>query len=118
MPATIYPLLPVTPNFEDSWNTISHTAKSVYGDGGVVARQRKSPINRSATSIGISVNVLDRAVVDAFLSSRSGKPFRLSLDGGITDDGKLYRAMSWDWELLGVGVAAFSAEIKQARRLT
>jgi hypothetical protein len=118
MPATVYPLLPTTPNFDDSWNTVNHTSKSTYGDGGVVARQRKSPINRSATSIGIGVNVLDQPAVDAFLSSRSGKPFRLSLDGGTTDDGKLYRAMSWDWGLLGVGVASFSAEIMQARRLT
>lgn len=113
-----YPLLPVTPNFDDSWDTKTNTSKSSYGDGGVVSRGRKSPINRSTTSLGIGVNRLDQNTVDAFLVSRLGKPFRVSLDGGLTDDGRLYRAMAWDWELLGVGVASFSAELMQARRLT
>ena len=112
-----YPILPVTPNFDDSWSAKSNTSRAAYGDGGVIQRLRKSPINRVTQTVGIGVNVLDRTTVDAFLVSRMGLPYRLSLDGGITDDGKLYRSLNWSWDLQGMGVASFSAEAMQARRL-
>jgi hypothetical protein len=112
-----YPILPVTPNFDDMWNVKTNTTRAVYGEGGVVQRERKSTINRTSQSIGIGINILDRTVVDAFLLERMGRPYRLSLDGGSTDDGRLYRSLSWVWDLEGLGVASFSAEAMQARRL-
>lgn len=112
-----YPILPVTPNFDDSWSVKSNTSRGTYGEGGVIQRARKSPLNRQTQTISITINTLDRIAVDAFLTARLGKPYRLSLDGGLTDDGKLYRSMGWNWDLTGLGVASFSAEAMQTRRL-
>ncbi|MFM6916566.1 MAG: hypothetical protein ACKPKT_03165 [Dolichospermum sp.] len=50
------------------------------------------------------------------LWSRRNLPFRLSLDGGLTDDGKLYICRDWTIQQQGVTVAAFSGKFEQIRR--
>jgi hypothetical protein len=110
-----YPILPLTPTWGNTESLETDIAKSQYGSAGVELRSLYS-INSIKGSWDINVNIRNFKEVDDFLRSRRGSPFRLSLDGGITDDGKFYICTDWQIQQLGVGVGSFSATINQVRR--
>ncbi len=85
------------------------------GDVGVERRTTKG-INTISSTWDISVNITNFAEVDEFLRTRRGAPFRVSNDGGVTDDGKLYICKEWTIQQQGVTAAAFSGKFEQVRR--
>jgi phage-related protein len=110
-----YPILPLTPTWGNTEQEVADVAKTKYGEAGVEQRDFIG-INPLTTSWDINVNIRNFQEVDDFLRSRRGKPFRLSLDGGVSDDGKFYICTEWQIQQLGVGVGNFSANINQVRR--
>ncbi|MBW4478650.1 MAG: phage tail protein [Tolypothrix brevis GSE-NOS-MK-07-07A] len=111
-----YPILPLTPTWGNPEQEQADVAKTKYGKAGVEQRDFIG-INPLSTSWDISVNIRNFQEVDDFLLSRRGQPFRLSLDGGITDDGKFYICTEWQIQQLGIGAGSFNAKINQVRRL-
>jgi hypothetical protein len=111
-----YPILPLTPTWGNTESFQTDIAKSQYGSAGVELRSLYS-INSINGSWEISVSVRNFQELDDFLRSRRGSPFRLSLDGGVTDNGKCYICTDWQIQQVGVGVGSFSATISQVRRL-
>ena len=111
-----YPILPLTPTWGNTEASETDIAKSQYGSAGVELRALYS-INSIKGSWEINVNIRNFQEVDDFLRSRRGSPFRLSLDGGVTDDGKSYVCTEWQISQVGVGVGSFNATINQVRRL-
>ena len=112
-----YPILPLTPTWGNTENEQVDIAKTKYGDAGVEQRDFKG-INPISTSWDLNVNIINFQEVDEFLKARRGRPFRLSLDGGLTDDGKLYYCTQWQIQQPGVGIASFNAKLNQTRRLS
>lgn len=111
-----YPILPLTPTWGNTESFQTDIAKSQYGgEAGVELRSLYS-INSINGSWDINVNIRNFKEVDDFLRSRRSSPFRLSLDGGVTDDGKCYICTDWQISQVGVGLANFSATINQVRR--
>jgi hypothetical protein len=110
-----YPILPLTPTWGNTESFETDIAKSQYGSAGVELRSLYS-INSINGSWEINVSVRNFQEIDDFLRSRRGSPFRLSLDGGVTDDGKSYVCTDWQIQQVGVGVGNFSATINQVRR--
>jgi phage-related protein len=110
-----YPILPLTPTWGNTESFQADIAKSQYGNAGVELRSLYS-INSINGGWEINVSVRNFQELDDFLRSRRGSPFRLSLDGGITDDGKCYICTDWQIQQVGMGVGSFSATINQVRR--
>ncbi len=110
-----YPILPLTPAWGSTESFQTDIAKSKYGEAGIELRSLYS-INPISGSWDINVNIRNFQEVDNFLKLRRGSPFRLSLDGGITDDGKFYTCTEWQIQQLGVGIGNFSATVNQVRR--
>ena len=110
-----YPMLPLTPTWGNTESFETDIAKSQYGSAGVELRSLYS-INSIKGSWEINVSVRNFQEIDDFLRSRRGSPFRLSLDGGVTDDGKSYVCTEWQIQQVGVGVGSFTATINQVRR--
>ena len=108
-----YPIIPLTPTWSNPETETADIAKTKYGENGVESRTTKG-INPISNAWDISVNIINFAEVDEFL--RRGEPFRLSLDGGVTTDGKLYICKEWTIQQQGVTVAAFSGKLEQVRR--
>jgi phage-related protein len=94
---------------------VADIAKTKYGEAGVEQRDFIG-INPISTNWDINVNIRNFQEVDDFLRSRRGQPFRLSLDGGVSDDGKFYICTEWQIQQLGVSAGNFSAKITQVRR--
>ncbi|MBO3459946.1 phage tail protein [Aetokthonos hydrillicola Thurmond2011] len=113
----MYPILPLIPTWGNTENEASWVAKTKYGEAGAEQRDFVG-INPLTTSWDINVNIYNFQEVDDFLKTRCGQPFRVSLDGGVTDDGKLYICTEWQIQQLGIGAGNFSARITQVRRFT
>jgi phage-related protein len=109
-----YPIIPLTPTWGNTENQQADVAKTKYGDAGIEQRDYIG-INPLSTSWDINVNVRNFLEIDAFLRTRNGKPFRLSLDG-VNDDGKFYICTEWQMQQPGVGVGNFTAKFSQVRR--
>ncbi|NWF61762.1 hypothetical protein CEN49_26690 [Fischerella thermalis CCMEE 5273] len=112
-----YPILPLTPTWGNTEQEVADIAKTKYGEAGVEQRDFIG-INPISTSWDINVNIRNFQEVDDFLRSRRGQPFRLSLDGGVSDDSKLYICTEWQIQQLGPNAASFSAQINQVRRFS
>ncbi|MFM6607518.1 MAG: hypothetical protein ACKPJO_06785 [Dolichospermum sp.] len=112
---TVYPIIPLTPTWTNPETETADIAKTKYGEVSVEKRTTKG-INVISSAWDINVNIVNFAEVDEFLRNRRGSPFRLSLDGGLTDDGKLYICRDWTIQQQGVTVAAFSGKFEQIRR--
>jgi phage-related protein len=110
-----YPIIPLTPTWGNPETETADIAKTKYGEVGVEKRTTKG-INTISSAWDISVNIYNFAEVDTFLRTRRGLPFRLSLDGGATDDGKLYICKEWSIQQQGDLTAAFSGKFEQVRR--
>ena len=111
----IYPIIPLTPTWSNPETETADIAKTKYSEVGVEQRTTKG-INTISSACDINVNIINFAEVDEFLRTRRGSPFRLSLDGGLTTDGKLYICKDWTIQQQGVTVAAFSGKFEQVRR--
>ncbi|OKH14863.1 hypothetical protein NIES592_08275 [Fischerella major NIES-592] len=109
------PILPLTLTWGNTEQEKADVAKTKYGEAGVEQRDFIG-INPISTSWDINVNIRNFQEVDDFLRSRRGQPFRLSLDGGVSDDGKFYICTEWQIQQLGVSAGNFSAKITQVRR--
>ncbi|MFM6254387.1 MAG: hypothetical protein ACKPEQ_35480 [Dolichospermum sp.] len=112
---TFYPIIPLIPTWTNPETETADIAKTKYGEVSVEKRTTKG-INVISSAWDINVNIVNFAEVDEFLRNRRGSPFRLSLDGGLTDDGKLYICKDWTIQQQGVTVAAFSGKFEQIRR--
>lgn len=110
-----YPIIPLTPTWTSSETQTADIAKTKYGDNGVESRTTKG-INTISSVWDISVNIINFAEVDEFLRNRRGSPFRLSKDGGVTDDGKLYICKEWTIQQQSPTLAAFSGKFEQVRK--
>lgn len=111
----VYPIIPLTPTWNNPEDEVADIASTKYGEAGVERRTTKG-INPVTSSWDISVNITNFAEVDEFLKSRRGSLFRLSLDGGVTTDGKLYICREWTIQQQGTEMAAFSGKFEQVRR--
>jgi len=112
-----YPIIPLTPTWENSAEEKADIASTRYGDGGVEARTTKG-INPITTTWDIQVTITNFADVDAFLKAQEGTPFQLSLDGGVTTDGNLYICQEYQIEQLGLTAATFNGKFQQVRRFS
>lgn len=110
-----YPILPLIPNWETNFQEATNLNKTQYGQG-VIQRERKAPINRTSQMVSLSITVNNKLVVDAFLRSQKGKPFRLSFDNGITNDGNLYFCQEWNWSDLGMDWSTIDLQLMQTFR--
>jgi len=111
----IYPIIPLTPTWSNAESETANIVRTRYHDNGVELRAAKG-INTITSSFDVNVNIVNFAEVDAFLRTRRGLPFRLSLDGGATTDGKLYICKEWTIQQEGVTAANFSGKFEQVRR--
>ena len=111
----MYPIIPLTPTWGNTEQEQADVAKTKYGEAGIEQRDFIG-INPITTSWDINVNILNFQEVDDFLKTRRGRPFRLSLDGGVADDGKIYICKEWNIQQQGDRTAAFSGKFEQVRR--
>lgn len=114
MPTT-YPLFPITVAFENLISIEPDIIKSQFGIGGVVKGELKG-INPDRQKWALNINTTKYEEVKSFLVTNRNKPFRLSLDGGITDDGKLYKMNSYTWTYISPDLQGISGELEQVRR--
>lgn len=110
-----YPIIPITPTWGNPENELADIVKTKYGDAGAERRAAKG-INPVSSTFDISVVIVNFAEVNNFLETRRGAPFRLSLDGGITDNRKLYICREWNIVQQGTTAAAFTGKFEQVRR--
>ena len=105
------------PAWDNSITEVPALSISKFGDNGVEGRSNKYTINHTTLSLSVSVNLSNNKAlqIDDFLRERSGRAFRLSLDG-VTDDGNLYACNEWSIQLIGKNTHSFSATFEQVRR--
>lgn len=111
----VYPIFPITIAFENPTDIEPNIIKSSYGIGGITKSALKG-INPDQQRQQIQINTTKFDEVDQFLETNRNRPFRLSLDGGITDDGKLYKLYEYSWTYISPDVRGFSGEMVQVRR--
>lgn len=105
------------PAWDNSITEVPALSISKFGDNGVEGRSNKYTINHTTSSWSISVNLANYKAlqVDVFLRERSGRAFRLSLDG-VTDDGNLYTCSEWSVQIVNDSTSSFTATFQQVRR--
>lgn len=112
----MFPTFPLTPNFENSDSFEVDVNKSQYGKG--FTERGLKGVNPIRKNKQISVNTRKFAVAESFLSANMGKPFFISLDGGATNDGKLYKLLSYSWVYISPDVRGFRGDFTQVRKPT
>lgn len=113
----IYPIIPLTISWNAEITETPNITISKYGQSGVSRRNYKG-INNTSLTININTRISNWQQLDTFLKNRRNLPFRLSHDGGISDDGYLYMCKEWSFSILGNNMAEFTADFMEIKRFT
>ena len=113
----VYPIIPLTLSWNNEITETPNITISKYGENGVSRRSYKG-INNISHTINVSVRIKNWQQLDTFLKARRNLPFRLSHNGGLSDDGYLYMCKDWNFSILGKDIAEFTADFIEIKRFT